>query len=147
MIALDPGSKGGCVYPTSNGVVALAPKTDGEWIVALKDAMNTPGGAVAYLEDVVMFANKRMPSSSGIKYGASWGFLKGAAMALGYRVVLVPPKKWQKALGLGSAVGMNKTVWKNKLKQRAEQLYPNVKVTLSISDALLIYEAAIKGLI
>ena len=86
-----------------------------------------------------------MPSSSMAVYAGNWGFLKGVLTAFGYRIVLVQPKVWQAALGLGSATGMSKTEWKNKLKNRAEQLYPDIKVTLATADALLIYEAAKQG--
>jgi hypothetical protein len=33
-----------------------------------------------------------------------------------------------------------KTEWKNKLKDAAQKLFPNIKMTLNISDALLILE-------
>jgi len=56
--------------------------------------------------------------------------------------LIVGPKTWQKALGLGAATGMSKTEWKNKLKARAAELFPNVDVTLWNADALLIYDAA-----
>ncbi len=80
-------------------------------------------------------------------YAGNWGFIRGVLTALGYRIVLVGPKAWQKALSLGTATGMSKTEWKNKLKNRAEQLYPGIKVTLTTADALLILEAARRGLI
>lgn len=147
MIALDPGSNGGLTFETSLGPDVRSPKTDGEWLSAIRQGFRADTN-IAYLEDIVMFAGSNMPSSSGIKYGASWGFLKGILMALNFRVVLVPPKAWQKALGLGSAKSHpSKTAWKNHLKQRAEQLFPNIKVTLATADALLIYEAARRGLI
>jgi hypothetical protein len=60
---------------------------------------------------------------------------------------MVPPKKWQQALGLGSAKDLTKTQWKNKLKNKAQQLYPQIKVTLATADALLIYEAARRNLL
>jgi hypothetical protein len=44
-------------------------------------------------------------------------------------------------LGLGVSDG-NKTIWKNKLKTRAQQLYPGIKVTLANADALLILRYA-----
>jgi hypothetical protein len=38
---------------------------------------------------------------------------------------------------------MSTTQWKNKLRERTQQLYPNVgKITLATSDALLILEYA-----
>lgn len=118
------------------------PKTDRE----IKELLlGEAGGGVAYLEDLIKFTGRNMPSSSMAVYASNWGFIKGVLTAFACRIVLVPPKKWQAALGLGTAKGMSKTEWKNKLKQRAEQLYPHIKVTLATADALLIAEAARQG--
>jgi hypothetical protein len=52
-----------------------------------------------------------------------------------------PPKRWQKGLHVPDrAKGESDTSWKNRLKQRAVELFPEVKVTLANSDALLIAE-------
>ncbi|NDA10096.1 MAG: hypothetical protein EBZ07_04525, partial [Verrucomicrobia bacterium] len=58
---------------------------------------------------------------------------------LSARIVLVRPQKWQSFLSLGTSDG-NKTKWKNKLKAKAQNLYPDLDVTLAISDALLLLE-------
>jgi hypothetical protein len=153
MIVIDPGSAGGIVNSDGNSVrTTPMPPTDqgiiDELNFGLSEAeMIGENPPLCYLEDLVKYAGRNMPSSSMAVYASNWGIIKGMARALGYRVVLVPPKKWQKALGLGSATGMKKTEWKNKLKQRAEELYPQVKVTLALADALLMFEAAKKGLI
>jgi len=49
------------------------------------------------------------------------------------------PQKWIKALGIpGKGKNETKTQWKNRLKARAQQLYPRERVTLPTADALLI---------
>jgi hypothetical protein len=152
MIAIDPGVNGGIaiLLPGQTATTFHMPATDGELLQKLKMAKETDA-MTAYLEDIVMYvpsrlpSGKDLPSSRMITYGASWGTIKGMLFALGYRIVLVRPQKWQKALGLGNSRGMSKTAWKNKLKQRAEELFPGVKVTKATADALLILEAARKG--
>jgi hypothetical protein len=58
----------------------------------------------------------------------------------------VLPQKWQKFLSLGSRGKKSKTEWKNKLKARAQQLFPSVgKITLATSDALLITKYGIEN--
>lgn len=122
------------------------PKTDREVFDLLEaDYKKDSLLAVAYLEDLVKYTGRNMPSSAMATYASNWGIIKGILTALHYRIVLVPPKKWQAALGLGSKGTMTTTKWKNKLKQRAEQLYPQIKVTLATADALLILEAAKQG--
>lgn len=152
MIAIDPGVSGGIavLLPGQTATTFKMPATDGELLQKLKMAKETEA-ETAYLEDLVKFVPRRgksgaeLPASRMTVYGASWGTIKGMLLALGYRLILVPPQKWQKALGLGTSRGLTKTVWKNKLKQRAEQLFPGIPVTLSTADALLILEAARLG--
>ncbi len=145
MICIDPGASGGIVQDIVGVPLAVSmPETDGDILTEILDAND---GESAYIEDLVKFAGRNMPSSRMAVYAANWGFLKGVLMAKGYRVVIVPPKKWQAALGLGSAKELTKTQWKNKLKNMAQQLYPKVKVTLATADALLIYEAARRDLL
>jgi hypothetical protein len=152
MIAIDPGTNGGlAVALPGEGVTAFhMPPTSGELLRKLKQAQASEANT-AYLEDVVKFVPRRtksgqeLPSSRMIVYGMSWGRIEGMLMALEFRVILVSPQKWQKALGLGTSRGMNKTIWKNKLKAEAERLYPSIDVTLATADALLILEAAKRG--
>ncbi len=107
-----------------------------------------PPPPTAYLEDLVKYAGIKMPGSYMAVYAGNWGFIKGILTARNFRIVLVKPQEWQKALGLGTrGKGQSKTQWKNKLKQRAEQLFPTIKVTLANADALLIFEAAKRGLL
>ena len=56
------------------------------------------------------------------------------------RLVLAGRQKlqtWQKPLGI-SRQGATDTVWKNRLKEIAQQRYPQLKVTHAVADALLI---------
>jgi hypothetical protein len=122
------------------------PPTEGEILRKLKLAKASES-ETAYLEDIVFFAGPKLPGARIGKYAANWGFLKGALMALGFRVILVRPQKWQTLLGLGTSRGMTKTEFKNKLKSEAERLYPQLEVTLATADALLILEAAKRGLL
>ncbi len=148
MIAIDPGVSGGIAIQKSTvgncTVEAYSmPKTEREIFDLIENSQSADiDGATAYLEALVKYTGRNMPSSAMASYAGNYGFLKGVLTALRWKIVLVPPKEWQKKLGLGKAKGLTKTEWKNKLKQRAEELYPNIKVTLATADALLILEAA-----
>ena len=151
IIAIDPGAKGGIAVFNSDSVNPVfcdpIPATEGDIIDYLRgNGTFVPRETRVILEDIVKFAGTNMPGSAMAVYASNWGFLKGTAMTLGYRVELIKPKAWQKALGLGSrAKGTSKTVWKNKLKSEAQRLYPQCSVTLQTADALLILEAARKN--
>lgn len=54
----------------------------------------------------------------------------------------VTPQTWLKTYMLKKDKEESSTAWKNRLKNRAQQLFPNAKVTLWNADALLIAEFA-----
>ena len=57
------------------------------------------------------------------------------------RLELVRPQVWQRAFSLGTASRCaSKSVWKNKLKAEAQRRFPDLLVTHSTADALLILE-------
>ena len=80
------------------------------------------------------------------KFGFQSGVIHGILMSLGIEPKYVPPKTWQKALDLKKGK-MSKTPWKNLLKAKAQELFPNQKVTLATADALLILEFARRQLV
>jgi len=60
----------------------------------------------------------------------------------------VRPQVWQGALGLGHKdKSQPPSAWKNKLKSKAQLLFPEEHVTLKTADALLILHAAVNKLI
>jgi hypothetical protein len=148
IVAADPGSNGGITSIQTNGVTAdRMPDTRTDVVDLLRDLGKESDGKTLYVERLVKFTGTNMPGSAMAVYAQNHGILVGAAIALGYRLVEVPPKEWQKKLGLGSKGTLSTTQWKNKLKERAQDLYPAIKVTLATADALLILEAARRGLL
>ena len=84
-----------------------------------------------------------MPGQGGMamfNFGKGFGHLEMALLGMGVPTVEVTPQKWQKSFQLGNSKSCSsKTEWKNKLKAKAQQLFPNIKVTLWSADALLLY--------
>lgn len=148
-VAIDPGASGGIVWeiPGFQTGAENLPENPAE-LVQLLDSIQKDGDVRVYLEEVGGYiGGKTMPGSHAFNFGRGFGQILGVCAALGIPVELVKPGKWQKALGLGTSAGLTKTQWKNKLKLKASQLYPNTAVTLKVADALLILHAAKKGLI
>jgi hypothetical protein len=83
-------------------------------------------------------------ASRAFEFGRNYGFMLGLIRGFGWRVELVTPQKWQKAVGAGARATYGDG-WKRHLKDMACRLYPNNKPTLLTSDALLILEYATKG--
>lgn len=96
--------------------------------------------------------------SSSFTFGQNYGFLRGLLIAMKIPFDEVLPRKWQSEFVVpcekvpklhrdaskeekkksNSLKSKYKKEHKNNLKSKAQQLYPNIKVTLANSDAILI---------
>jgi Holliday junction resolvasome RuvABC endonuclease subunit len=84
----------------------------------------------AYLEQV--HSSPQMGVKSAFTFGNGFGHLEMALTAAGIPFERVRPQVWQKAMGC-----MTKGD-KNVSKKRSQELFPQIKVTHAIADALLI---------
>lgn len=138
IIAIDPGKNGGiAIYSIDIGrviEVVKMPETPQELLRFLRlYSFNS----ICYLEKVQ--GRPGMSGSAMFNFGCDYGHLEMALLACKIPTVSVTPQKWQKLLQLGNKGNKSTTQWKNKLKAKAEQLFPYVgRITLAISDALLI---------
>lgn len=141
IIGIDPGAHGAIAALRTGGSVAALvnmPDTPSDIFQTLKD-ITTTADCVCYLEDV----GHGMPgqsSSATAKFARHNGHLEMALIALGLRIVKVRPQRWERALSIGKSTDFQKTEWKRRLKQKAQELFPTQKVTLLNADALLIAE-------
>lgn len=143
IVGIDPGQHGGiATYSVDTGKVIEVinmPETPQELLRFLRYyQLNT----VCYLEKVAGIPG--MGASRMFNFGKGFGWLEMALLACKIPTIEVTPQKWQKELQLGNKRNKTKTEWKNKLKARAEQLFPYVgRITLDVSDALLILQYGI----
>ncbi len=153
IVAIDPGASGGIAWRShlsgnvKTGSIAI-PETEGDFIHFMfnikEKAQINDIPVIAYLEHVSGFAGEAQPGSRMFNFGRwFWGPMF-TIMTMGWRLELVRPVKWQKALSLGNSRGMSKTEWKNKLKAEAQRLFPDQRVTLKTADALLILEYGVR---
>lgn len=145
-LAIDPGASGGYAWPVEDIVVARPmPDTEGELLDDLRAIRAMAKDVTVTIEEVGGYVGSAQPGSAMFKFGRGFGFLLGACMALGYRVQLVRPQRWQSRLGLGTASSCaSKSEWKRKLKAEAQRRFPNCPdITLKTADALLILDYAI----
>jgi hypothetical protein len=140
ILAIDPGASGGIAFGSAGKPPALVamPDTLHDLVEVIRDAHCDH----AFLELVGGFIGKNQPGSAMFNFGTNYGQIQGVLAALGVPFTLVRPQAWQKALSLGTSTGLSKTEWKNKLKAKAQQLYPSLKITLSTADACLIWHVA-----
>lgn len=142
IIGIDPGGNGGIAvwdceknvvdaiytakkdYPTAKDMLdVLAKYNGGDCMCAMEKVQGLP----------------KMGGGAMFTFGKNFGYLEMSLLANGIPTYEVTPQKWQKYYQLGTkSQCSSKVEWKNKLKYKAQQLFPNIKVTLDVADALLI---------
>ena len=148
-VGIDPGKQGGiAVVSGRRGVNWLAvhltsmPTTDKDVLDYIEMYRVRHGNpSLAVIEKVGGYiAGNPAPGSAMFNFGKGYGALCMALVALEVSFEEVPPQRWQKAMGVGKRKKTEtKTAWKNRLRSKAQQLYPDVPgITLSTCDALLI---------
>lgn len=137
-IGIDPGTNGGIAVLDDSGAVIFLrkmPETPQDLIDALRRFSDD---SCCTLEKV-----GGMPGNGGMamfNFGKGYGHLEMALLALKIPTETVTPQKWEKTYQLGASRGVKKTEWKNRLKAKAQQLFPGERITLAVCDALLIAE-------
>lgn len=145
VIGIDPGLSGGIsVLDMDGSVVEIRKMPDTPQDIL--ECLRRYSGSTFFGNDVVCYIEKvglGMPGQSSkatATFARHNGHLEMALLSLGIKTNDVTPNKWEKYYQLGKSTGCSKTEWKNKLKAKAQQLFPKEKVTLAVSDSLLIAE-------
>jgi len=158
LLAVDPGASGGLAFQHEDGHIDCVPMPDTPGDILTHLRVQNPG--TAYIEALVKHMGAGIPASTMAVYASNHGFIVGALMALRWRVQIVTPQAWQKALGLGitgrlkaqpgASVDERKAIarqnaelkraWKAKLRSEAQRLFPQCQATLKTADSLLILE-------
>lgn len=133
IIGIDPGVSGGIAVlsPTETPFTLKLSETEHD-IAAFLRGLRFNDNIFAYLEQV--HAMPKQGVSSVFTFGQGYGFLRGCLSSHGIPFETVTPQRWQKAMGCLTKGD------KNVSKARAQQLFPGIKCTHAISDALLIAE-------
>jgi hypothetical protein len=137
-IGVDPGANGAIAWIDERGksCVEKMPDTLQDLWELMCDITNFPRSAIdgrkykAYLEAVS--SSPQMGVVSSFSFGRGYGNLEMALTAAGIPFERVRPQVWQKAMGCMTKGN------KNISKQKAQELFPSIKCTHAVSDALLI---------
>jgi len=147
---IDPGAAGAIVAICETGEIKtlrFLNSTNKEIHTFMQDL--TFEDCFCFLESV--HAMPGMAVGAMFNFGESFGFIQGILVATGVPYELVTPQSWMKAMRIpkrdivrdsitkkelpGSE---SKTDYKRRLKQKAEELYPKMKITNDTADAILI---------
>lgn len=140
VIGIDPGKSGGIAWRINNEhpkCIAM-PTTLGDLINLMKEIQQEE--SIVVLEKV-----HAMPKQGVVSvwtFAQNFGEIRAVVQTLGMRLEMVTPSKWMKYFGMKKDKTETKIQWKNRLKSKACELYPNCKVTLKTADALLLLEYA-----
>lgn len=157
-LGIDPGASGGigilrCENSSIKATALRMPDTERDLWDLLKEygtptirhpssgstcyaVLEKVGGIVCYTGD------KKGMGHSMFQFGKSYGLCYMALIAAGIPFDLVAPQTWQKEFAIKRDKGTNHSQWKGRLKGVAQRLFPHLRVTLSIGDALLLAEYA-----
>jgi crossover junction endodeoxyribonuclease RuvC len=134
-LGADPGKSG--------AFAVIGPKGDHVSTIKLSE---TPHDVWAWLDgfrgDISFAVLERVASRPGqgvastFTFGQSYGLCRAFLVAAAVRHELVTPAKWQRAMGCLSKGDKKVT------KAKAQQLFPEIRVTHAIADALLLAEHA-----
>jgi len=129
-IGIDAGKSGGIAWITDGKpCVEKMPDTLQDLWELIQDIASN-GTCCAYLEQIS--SSPQMGVVSAFTFGNGFGHLEMALTAAGIPFERVRPQVWQKAMGC-----MTKGD-KNVSKRKAQELFPEIKVTHAIADSLLI---------
>ena len=132
-IGVDPGKSGAIAVLNSSEVATFKfNNTERDIWGFFEDMTVQPSFAV--IEKVHSMPKQGVKSS--FTFGQSYGFLRGLLIACEIPFEEVTPRKWQQCMGCLSKGDKNVT------KSKAQELFPEVKITHAIADALLIAEYA-----
>lgn len=145
-MGIDPGQHGGIAIVSDEGYISVLkkmPETEKdllELLDTIKTMYSTESGVLrTWIEKVSSMPDQGV--ASAFTFGRHYGGLCMALMAVGLGFREVTPASWMKYYGMRREKGEGKTAWKNRLKARAQQLYPEEKITLDTADSLLIAHA------
>lgn len=137
-IGIDPGVSGGIAVIDENGDVlrvSKMPDTEEDLLEELKHGICiTATGRAHFATLEYVRSTPQMGVVSAFTFGRGYGALRMALTSLRIPYEEVTPPKWQKAIGCRTKGD------KNVSKAKAQELFPNIKITHANADALLIAE-------
>lgn len=136
IMGIDPGQSGALAVLEIKGedeiyTLPFKNETDRDIITTLINIKKSTQPK-CYIENVHTMPKQGIVSAG--KFMKNFGLLIGALYAIGFVFEFVAPQVWQRSLKCLSKGNKNVT------KTKAQQLFPGIKVTHAIADALLIAE-------
>ncbi len=135
-LGIDPGANGSAVAIGiwNVDVCCFGKSTEADIAEWFRDMNNAGEKPIEFAVIEYVASSPQMGVVSAFKFGQSYGFLRGLLLANKIPFEEATPKKWQRAMGCLSKGDKNVT------KARAQQLFPEIKITHGNADGLLLAE-------
>lgn len=146
-IGIDPGSVSGAITIIKNGglqIVGIGSLTEKQLAeVFFQILIDKQMGEVlcAHIERVSVFPQQG--AVSGFKFGQNYGFLRGCLVNNRIPFKESMPKGWQKYYSMVRKKTETDKVWKTRLLQVAQNLYPGADIPLFAADSVLLAHSAL----
>ena len=139
-LGIDPGASGGLVWLDEFQRVRVSTK-----MPATPEALNALLVEHQFITKFVVIewvhAMPRQDVGGMSKFMEGFGILQGLLIANRIPFRRVAPRSWQAEFDIPKRdPDAPKSAFKNLLKAKAQELFPEIKVTLALADALLIAE-------
>ena len=155
-LGIDPGVHGGWALNMDGKLLVWKmPQTDDDLVSLMEDILisygidfcvcEEVGARPLYMTDPVGQSFQVQGVTSTWTFAQSYGTLRGVLAALKIKRQFIWPKAWQKLLGIPGRrkdPKESQTEWKNRLRAKAQELFPGVKIILDVADAALLSEVA-----
>ena len=139
ILAIDPGARGGVVAITEDGMIECSkcPDNINDMSLMISHIVNEcyveNYNLKVYIERVHAFPTDAR--NSAFKFGMNYGMWLGILSSHNIVPIKIPPQTWQKAYQPLSKIKKDR---KKELHKLASDMFPEVKVTYMVCDALLI---------
>ena len=142
VIGIDPGKAGGiAVVGWERAVAHPMPATERDILdlIASLRELAAPDSPTAIIERVASMPKQGVVST--FTFCENYGALRMPLIAVGVPFESVSPGVWQRPFNLPTIKSAgSKVAKKNAHKARAQELFPGVKITHAVADALLLAE-------
>lgn len=140
-IGCDPGQSGGfVVLDNDQNVISVFKTPDNrvDFVDKMMDLKNLDGQIFLIKERV--HSQPKNGGKSNFTFGYNIGVLETCLTVAKIPFQDVTPQTWMKMYMMKKEKDEAHTAWKNRLKAKAQELFPDQKVTLWNADAFLIAE-------
>jgi len=149
-IGIDPGASGAIAVIDSDmniSVLRFSKSTDRDTLQFLQDLNFTYDRTFCIKEKVWAMPAKNpdgtmrsMGAQTMFEFGLNNGFILGLLTACNIAYEEKTPQTWQKLFSMKKDKDESQTDYKLRLKEKAENLFPSIKITNDMADAILIAE-------